>query len=224
MKKKIGLRFLLIIVVITFGFFFVFNKSAFAQGTFNCLIRHDGVCMSKDNNCSTGYSPTDCSVWRGKPQECQTPHLCVDSAKASTCIAKYASMTCPSNFPIDCSGIYQCCKTQGDCTTIYGGCDPGTGNGNDGMKTAIGCLPIYNLNEFIKWVVLIVVPIASGIAFLLMISGAFQIISSSGDPKKVQSGKELITSAFSGLLFIILTIFLLKLLGVDILHIPGFSK
>jgi len=101
-------------------------------------------------------------------------------------------------------------------------CDPGTGNKNDGVITAIGCIPMGSLNSFAGWILSKVVFIASGIAFLLMAFGAFQVITSAGDPKKAQAGKELITSALSGLLFIILSIFLLKLIGVDILHIPGF--
>jgi len=54
-----------------------------------------------------------------------------------------------------------------------------------------------------------------------MVLGAIQILTSAGNPDKVKAGKELITSALSGLLLVILSIFLLKLIGVDILHIPG---
>jgi len=57
-----------------------------------------------------------------------------------------------------------------------------------------------------------------------MVLGAIQILTSAGNPDKVKAGKELITSALSGLLLVILSIFLLKLIGVDILHIPGLGK
>lgn len=103
-------------------------------------------------------------------------------------------------------------------------CDPGTGTKADGISTAIGCIPASNLNEFVGWLLGKFIFIASGIAFLLMAFGAFQIITSAGDPKKTQAGSELITSALSGLLLIILSVFLLKLIGVDILQIPGFGK
>jgi len=99
--------------------------------------------------------------------------------------------------------------------------NPGTGSKADGIRTAIGCIPTNNLNEFVKWILTRVVFVASGIAFLLMAFGAFQIITSAGSPEKAKAGSELITSALSGLLFIILSVFLLKLIGVDILHIPG---
>lgn len=90
--------------------------------------------------------------------------------------------------------------------------------------TALGCIPTNDLNEFIKWFLGKIIYIASGIAFLIMVFGAFQIITSSGNPERIQAGKEVITSAVSGLLFIILSLFLLKLIGVDILHIPGFGE
>lgn len=90
--------------------------------------------------------------------------------------------------------------------------------------TALGCIPTSDLTGFAGWMMGKIIFVATGIAFLLMVFGAFQILTSSGDPKKVQGGQELITSAVSGLLFIILSLFLLKLIGVDILQIPGFSK
>lgn len=96
--------------------------------------------------------------------------------------------------------------------------------GDGDTWTALGCIKTHDLTATISWFVRSAVFIASGIAFLLMAFGAFQIITSSGDPKKTQAGSELITSALSGLLFIILSIFLLKLIGVDILQIPGFSE
>lgn len=89
--------------------------------------------------------------------------------------------------------------------------------------TALGCIPASDLNEFVGWILGKLIFVASGIAFLLMAFGALQILTSAGNPEKVKAGQELITSALSGLLFIILSLFLLKLIGVDILHIPGFG-
>ena len=63
--------------------------------------------------------------------------------------------------------------------------------------------------------------IAGGIALLLMIFGAFQIITSGGNPDKVKQGKAFITSAVSGLLFMIFSLFLLRFIGVNLLQLPG---
>lgn len=97
-------------------------------------------------------------------------------------------------------------------------------DGKTGIRTALGCIPASDLNDFVGWLLKNVIFVASGIAFLLMAFGALQIITSAGSPDKMKAGSELITSALSGLLLIILSLFLLKLIGVDILQIPGFGK
>ncbi len=66
--------------------------------------------------------------------------------------------------------------------------------------------------------------IAGGIAFLLMVYGFILMSTSGGDPKKVEGAKETITSAITGLLLCIFALFLLRLIAVDILHIPGINK
>jgi len=70
-------------------------------------------------------------------------------------------------------------------------------------------------------------PIAMGlggvIAFILIIFGGFQIILSAGNPDKVKAGQEMITSAIAGLLLIIFSVFILRLIGYDILQIPDFG-
>ena len=72
------------------------------------------------------------------------------------------------------------------------------------------------------------IPIAMGlggvIAFILIVFGAFQIILSGGNPDRVKAGKEMITSAIAGLLLIVFSILILKLIGQDILDIPGFGS
>ena len=65
--------------------------------------------------------------------------------------------------------------------------------------------------------------IGGGIAFLLILVAGFMIITSQGSPDKIQAGKELLTSAIAGLLLIIFSVFILELIGVDILEIPGFG-
>ncbi len=65
--------------------------------------------------------------------------------------------------------------------------------------------------------------VAGGIAFLLIVFGGFKIITSAGNPEQMNEGKEVVTSAIAGLLLIIFSVFLLKIIGVDILRLPGFS-
>ena len=118
--------------------------------------------------------------------------------------------------------IYSCsteASVRSLCKNMPVKCDECVKGG--GLWTAVGCIPVSNLNDFIGWLLSKLIFVASGIAFLLMVFGAIQILTSAGNPDKVKAGKELITSALSGLLLVILSIFLLKLIGVDILHIPG---
>lgn len=65
--------------------------------------------------------------------------------------------------------------------------------------------------------------LAGGIALILMVYGGIMVITSGGNPQKLQAGKELITSAVMGLILILFGTYLLKLIGVDILQIPGFT-
>lgn len=92
-----------------------------------------------------------------------------------------------------------------------------------GIWTAVGCIPI-NPEVFIRdYIFKIGVGIAGGVAFLYFIFGVFQILTSAGNAEKIAQAKEIIMSAISGLLLIIFSILLLKVIGVDILRIPGFG-
>ena len=62
--------------------------------------------------------------------------------------------------------------------------------------------------------------VAGGVAFLMIVYGGFKLAFSKGDPEAVQEGREKITSAIIGLLIIIFSVFLLRLIGIDILGLP----
>lgn len=94
----------------------------------------------------------------------------------------------------------------------------------EGIMTALGCIPTEDTSQFVAWLMQRAVGIGGGIAFLLMIFAGFQIITSSGDPQKLQAGKELFTSAIVGLILIIFSVFLLELIGVRIFKIPGLGQ
>ena len=46
---------------------------------------------------------------------------------------------------------------------------------------------------------------------------------SSGNPESMNEGKEIVSSAITGLLIILFSVFILKVLGVDIFCLPGFG-
>jgi hypothetical protein len=107
---------------------------------------------------------------------------------------------------------------KGKCISCMGG-------NKEKVWTAFGCLSTTatGKDNFAETLLKFGSGIAGGIAFLLIIVGGFQIVMSAGNPEKLNEGKELVTSAIVGLLFIIFSIFLLRLIGVDILGIPGFE-
>ena len=96
------------------------------------------------------------------------------------------------------------------------------GANNSGIQTALGCIPT-DPSAFIGFVLSIGIGLAGGIAFLLILLGGFQIMTSTGNPEHLNAGKELVSSAIAGLLLIIFSVFILRIIGVTILGIPGFQ-
>src|SRR3989338_1008953 len=91
------------------------------------------------------------------------------------------------------------------------------------IKTAIGCIHT-NPADLVQDVLKFALGIGGGLAFLMMLLGAFQMLTSAGNPETLQAGKDRLTSAIIGLLFIIFAVLLLQIIGVDILGIPGFER
>lgn len=97
------------------------------------------------------------------------------------------------------------------------------GCGGDSIETAIGCIPVGNTNSFMGWVLGWAVGVGGGIAFLLIVYASFMVMTSQGDPTRLKAGQELLTSAISGLIMLIFSVFILKFIGVDILGLGNFG-
>lgn len=223
-------------IFLSFGLlFFLRGKPIFAQGTFKCtfgISTKNCLAVPSQDNCEAGYLPGDCSTWSSAAyaNSCNAPHPCIAAdlatSKCANKVQSGLSAVCPAGFPIDClpSG-FTCCVDNESCNSLPKPAIYTCGIGEDkyGIDTALGCIPASSLNEFIAWFLSKLIFVASGIAFLLMAFGAIKIITSAGSPESIQAGKQLITSSLAGLIFIILSLFILKLIGVDILQIPGFG-
>ena len=96
----------------------------------------------------------------------------------------------------------------GDCGTGY-------------IDTALGCLP-YERTEFIMALLRFLTGISGAIALAVMLIGTIQIMTAGGDAKKIQSGKELFMAGITGLLFLIFSVSLVRIIAGNILKIPGF--
>lgn len=103
-------------------------------------------------------------------------------------------------------------------------CLKGEGKYTDkiGSWTALGCIPT-DPDKLVMWILQAAINIVGGIAFLLILFGSFKVATSSGNPESLNEGKDIIFAALAGLLFIVFSVVLLKIIGSDILQIPGFQ-
>lgn len=99
------------------------------------------------------------------------------------------------------------------------------GCGEGSVNTAIGCISTSAeaSNGFFSSIMKIFVGLGGGLALLLMLYGVFIVTTSAGIPDKLKEGSEIITSAIAGLIFVLLSVVLLNLIGINILGLPGLS-
>ena len=95
---------------------------------------------------------------------------------------------------------------------------------NDGgVFSGIGCIKT-DTKKFIEETVFgLGIGLAGGFSLLCIIYAAFMMQSSQGNPEKLKKAQEMITSCIMGLMLIIFSVFILRLIGVNILKIPGFG-
>lgn len=92
----------------------------------------------------------------------------------------------------------------------------------DKTWTILGCIPT-SPGGFVQTILQTVISVAGGIAFLAFLFGGFTLLTSRGDVRKIIAGKSMLISSIVGLLLIIFSIFILRLIGYEILKIPGFG-
>lgn len=90
-----------------------------------------------------------------------------------------------------------------------------------GVWTAFGCV-YSDLGKFISEKLLgWGVGLAGVVALLCIIYAAFTLQTSAGNPEQIKKAQELLTSCIMGLMLIVFSVFILRLIGVNILMIPG---
>jgi len=95
-------------------------------------------------------------------------------------------------------------------------------SGTVGVWTGLGCI-YTDTKSFIQETIFgLGIGLAGGFSLLCIIYAAFMMQSSQGNPEKLKKAQEMITSCIMGLMLIIFSVFILKLIGVNILKIPGF--
>lgn len=160
-----------------------------------------GNCGGQGQKCCGTIPPLTCNSGFS-PSDANVPASCVCNAvpTPTPTVASGGSSPAPGGKGVEChSGLYA-----------------------TGIQTAIGCVPTDPV-QFVKAVSQLATGVGGGIALLLMIAGVFRMMASAGNPDAVKAGSEQFTSALIGLLFIIFAVLLLKVIGVDILSLPGFG-
>lgn len=89
-------------------------------------------------------------------------------------------------------------------------------------ETALGNIPT-SVKGFTAKILTIAIGIAGGIALILMVIGSIRVLASSGDPKAVGAGREMIVAAIAGLLFLIFATLILQFIGISVFNnVTGF--
>lgn len=115
-------------------------------------------------------------------------------------------------------------KILAECTEIcYTESNDPLCNDGESINTAIGCVPIGDTDTTIGWILGWAIGVGGGIAFLLIIYASFMTMTSQGNPERLKAGQELLTSAISGLVLLIFSVFILKFIGIDILGLDNFG-
>lgn len=91
------------------------------------------------------------------------------------------------------------------------------------VATAIGHFNTQP-EEFVKGLFGFLLSISGGIILLIIIYSGYVLMTSQGNPERVQEARDRITSAVVGFLFIVFSLVILEVIGVDILRIPRFGR
>lgn len=184
-------------------------------GAGTCRFVGFGANYQTINNCAARFSPTLSNLG--------TTGTCVCKPDETSILQAPSPIVTPSQF---------CKPGDPNCTSAAGTtCNPSNGQTDagspvpehHGVATAIGCIPTEP-QALVQSLLKVILAASGGIALLMMAFGAIGMITSGGNAESLKNAQGRFTSAIIGLLFIIFAVFLLKVIGVDILAIPGFHQ
>ena len=95
-------------------------------------------------------------------------------------------------------------------------------NNTIGVKTAIGCIPTSDFRETIIFVLKWAYGVTAGVVVVMIILTGYALLTSAGNPDKLNGAKENIVSIFSGVIMVVFSLIILRIVGVDILGLPTF--
>jgi hypothetical protein len=145
--------------------------------------------------------------------------------KGPCCTGSFSS---PCEFGMSCQGgiCEQNATTGNSSSGGSSGSDILCESDDKAINTALGCIKVLNNDggtAFMAFVLRWAVGVGGGIAFLLILYAGFMLMTSTGNPERIKAGQELLTSAISGLILLIFSVFILKFIGIDILGLCKFG-
>jgi len=184
------------------------------------------------------YHGSGASIFeQGGPYNVGTSHTVEAYCRSDTGITD----GCNTSFTVSAAGTCtDNCTSDGDCAAgeicdrscdpngVVGDCvsgplPPGPSPCSGGeISTGLGCIPTDPADLILR-ILEIAIGVAGGIALLSVIFGGFTVLTSSGNPDKIQEGKGMITSAIAGLALILFSVVILNIIGFNILGIPFFN-
>ncbi|MCX7928758.1 MAG: hypothetical protein N2558_03700 [Patescibacteria group bacterium] len=93
-------------------------------------------------------------------------------------------------------------------------------NSSNGIETAIGCISLIGSNPLTDMIYIFLRlggNIVGGMGLILIVYSGYMLMTSAGNPQKVQAAKELLTASISGILMLLFAVFLLRIIGSDLL-------
>lgn len=100
--------------------------------------------------------------------------------------------------------------------------DPNGNCGDTAIDTALGCLSVET-KGFTITLLQFLAGTAGAISLVIMLIATIQIMTGGDNAEQVKKGKELFTSAVTGLLFIIFSVTLLRIVAGDIIQLDYFK-
>lgn len=166
------------------------------------------VFVSDADFTASGYNFPSCSEMAQNTFGDSNYHGITDSVRACPaglgapikCCAPN-NQTAPAAPPPPCT-----LDSKGNCTSV---------------TTALGPINI-DVASVVGTIFSILLSLSGGIALLLIAFNGYVIMTSGGDAEKLKGAREAITAAIIGLVFMIFSVIILKIIGVDVLRIPDF--
>jgi hypothetical protein len=93
-----------------------------------------------------------------------------------------------------------------------------------GAWTAVGCIKADFSSTLQDTLFPLFISLGGLISLGCIIYASFLLQTSMGEPEKITKAQELMTSCITGLIVIIFSVFILRVIGVDILRLPGFTQ